>query len=760
MYTYFILFFQGRLLNKGATRLILLSELSRVAASIIIPIVDTLPIALVIYFCGLGTVSNTEFQIGTGALVGTSMLLLTIPWGLSVIIGRVDVDPLSDECAYRRPTDLNPRSSWRKTKWFNRISLSTFLFNQGVQPSKAIAVKCVLLLLTMGGFAIIQVPSLQLLTVGSDLDEEEKREYDSGFATVALVISGMSAMCLLLYRFWQAFRDEHVGAMLESIRVSAVESHRMSLSVVIQEIFKAHQNASQVANQIIEELSSRNLTLPLLDEQERALANDEPIRDLVRAIIRPFFIRFDSNGDGHLSKDELRAFLREVRDCPSERSLRKFFFPAPLKSHVNKPHENKNLSNPLLDLEPKNPPAIYTSSATVVPAQACHPHAAPSVSSSQHIASSGPSSTTTNQLIDFEALVSAYIKFSHARAASALLATGQPDGHPKNHHHHEGICSHGPNISTLPVGMSLYGGNNDPTGMIASKNYSIIGIYSNNPNAVNVANGLPSLNSQNITSASRINSSHPFSHSVHAAGMSNLATWMQQTNRNLKSSPTTLLATNLLAEDGTPIVNTDDEPVEDEDTKSVFSDSDPQLGEDEEADVAPLPGDISHYPANQQRRDVLKDAGWKMFVGFVLVCAAAIPLPHVCMSLSTRTNIPPFYVSCFLLPAASVFSETKRTLAFARRRSKKSISVAIGGLLGACAVNNTLNMTLFLSLFVQRGMLWEFASETAALIVVTILVSFVGLQRTQRVVEGLWITILFPIGLILVYVFENVIGWD
>jgi len=44
-----------------------------------------------------------QLQVGIGALAGSTIMLLTIPWSLVVIAGRVDIDPKTAELKYKPP---------------------------------------------------------------------------------------------------------------------------------------------------------------------------------------------------------------------------------------------------------------------------------------------------------------------------------------------------------------------------------------------------------------------------------------------------------------------------------------------------------------------------------------------------------------------------------------------------------------------------------------------------------------------------------
>ncbi len=60
---------------------------------------------LVVLFAGLGDEASVKKQIsiGIGALAGSTILLITIPWALSIIAGRVSLNEKGEGNYTRRP---------------------------------------------------------------------------------------------------------------------------------------------------------------------------------------------------------------------------------------------------------------------------------------------------------------------------------------------------------------------------------------------------------------------------------------------------------------------------------------------------------------------------------------------------------------------------------------------------------------------------------------------------------------------------------
>ncbi len=59
--------------------------------------------------------------MGVGALAGSTIMLLTVPWFLSVVAGRVNIDSRTGLCVYKCPHGF---SSWSKLMPRNNFSLT------------------------------------------------------------------------------------------------------------------------------------------------------------------------------------------------------------------------------------------------------------------------------------------------------------------------------------------------------------------------------------------------------------------------------------------------------------------------------------------------------------------------------------------------------------------------------------------------------------------------------------------------------------
>ena len=74
------------------------------------------------------------------------------------------------------------------------------------------------------------------------------------------------------------------------------------------------------------------------------------------------------------------------------------------------------------------------------------------------------------------------------------------------------------------------------------------------------------------------------------------------------------------------------------------------------------------------------------------------PMVEVMSNVGDRLSIPPFYVAFTLAPLASNASELLASIAYAGKKSKKTITVALAALEGAACMNNTFCLAIFMLL--------------------------------------------------------------
>jgi len=94
-------------------------ETRSVVGSIVNPILGALPEAFIVIFAGT-RVSESAMSIGIGSCSGCTVMLLTVPWFVAILGGRVDLHPQTRKPIYFRTAHamqgkLSPENQWSFT---------------------------------------------------------------------------------------------------------------------------------------------------------------------------------------------------------------------------------------------------------------------------------------------------------------------------------------------------------------------------------------------------------------------------------------------------------------------------------------------------------------------------------------------------------------------------------------------------------------------------------------------------------------------
>jgi len=187
----------------------------------------------------------------------------------------------------------------------------------------------------------------------------------------------------------------------------------------------------------------------------------------------------------------------------------------------------------------------------------------------------------------------------------------------------------------------------------------------------------------------------------------------------------------------------------------------PAYGDDDEEEEEDIPEDIAHLPVEKQAQAMLFRSCWNMIAGTVLVLLFSDPAVNVFTEWGDRLGISSFYVGFLLAPFASNASELLVAYSMALKKNTKAITMSFESLVGAACMNNTMCLAVFFALIYFEKLAWEFKAETLGILVTQWVMALIIMAgTTQRKFMGIVILSLYPACLLLVYVMENVFGWD
>jgi Ca2+/Na+ antiporter len=164
----YVLFVSADMIGDGAELLLLVPDYADMVGSIVLPILGAIPDGMMVLFSGVGPVevAQENVAVGVGALAGSTIMLLTLPWIISVYAGQVDMDDNGVCVGYKA------KAGQRKT---GKTGKSAIQFEDGVSKN------AILMFLTSLSYFVIQIPALMVD------DQKTKDQYPDEKAYIAAV---------------------------------------------------------------------------------------------------------------------------------------------------------------------------------------------------------------------------------------------------------------------------------------------------------------------------------------------------------------------------------------------------------------------------------------------------------------------------------------------------------------------------------------------------------------------------------------------
>merc|ERR1719313_397477 len=91
IYSY-VLYQSSNLIADGSELLLLIPSVAGLVGSIVLPILGAVPDGMMTLSSGLGPDAQSTVGAGVGVLAGSTVMLLTFPWFIAVVCGRVPLN--------------------------------------------------------------------------------------------------------------------------------------------------------------------------------------------------------------------------------------------------------------------------------------------------------------------------------------------------------------------------------------------------------------------------------------------------------------------------------------------------------------------------------------------------------------------------------------------------------------------------------------------------------------------------------------------
>ncbi len=240
------------------------------------------PDGAIVLFSGLGADAQAQLNVGVGALAGSTIMLLTIPWGLSIIGGRVNLK--NGEAMYSAKPKLTTGGG---------------LGGSGISPGPAVARGGKIMILTSLSYLLIQ-GSAFAFSCGSKADAEECKANKEKYFALAGLVTAMVFFVGYLYDQVQQSNSEAVEDKINEIRKKAINSSVLSLMGVF---------------------AVAGLDTSSTDETH-LLGGARDTRN-IRSTLRGFFKKYDHDNSNTIDAQELRALLHDLHENPDQEQFEK-----------------------------------------------------------------------------------------------------------------------------------------------------------------------------------------------------------------------------------------------------------------------------------------------------------------------------------------------------------------------------------------------------------------------------------------------------
>ncbi|CAD7930745.1 unnamed protein product [Amoebophrya sp. A25] len=295
------------MISEGSELLLLVPAIADVVGSVILPVLGAVPDGTMVLVSGLGPGASTEIYVGVGTLTGSTVMLLSIAWWVSVLGGRVD--QVDGTLQYRRPTGVSADK-------FEKFTGNTY-WDGAVACKPAIKENCVYMLGTLAPLVLCQVIVLftQAAQHQGTITAEQAEKYQS-----YTVLFGFA--CCMLGFCWY-LRGQYLGAgdndAIEALQVdaiaTAIKSNQLTLDGALGEVAKLDKRFRK----------GNSLKEPLLTGEELAIRQEELLYQRLRALLKPYFKKYDINNDNKLDFDEFRVICSEVSSSASKEAQHAIF---------------------------------------------------------------------------------------------------------------------------------------------------------------------------------------------------------------------------------------------------------------------------------------------------------------------------------------------------------------------------------------------------------------------------------------------------
>jgi len=291
----YVLFRASNLISEGSELLLLVPSLAGLVGGVVLPLLGAVPDGAIMLFSGMGDIEKAQesLSVGIGALAGSTIMLLTIPWALSVVAGRVLIvenDQGKTVAAYSK-----------SGKNVDTLPVSKQISTTGVALTASIQHGSVIMVLTTIPYFLIQVPALFLK---GDIASGEKNWALGGF--VACIIGFVYYLHLQLKA---SKADEEKFHRMQVIS-DLLTKGKVSLGGAFFDIIETFENSGESVNG---------------GESDPLVHASAKVKEALREVLHIPFQKYDIDSNDQLEFKEVKIFLRDFNENCTDEEVKSLF---------------------------------------------------------------------------------------------------------------------------------------------------------------------------------------------------------------------------------------------------------------------------------------------------------------------------------------------------------------------------------------------------------------------------------------------------
>lgn len=250
----------------------------------------------IILFSGLGSLEDAQetLSVGVGALAGSTIMLLTVPWALSVYGGRVDI--------------RNGKPGYtKKPKLSHYDNIQSMMEGTGVAITDEVSHAGLVMAVTTIPYFLIQIPAA---FIHGPTEQVASGEHWWALAALLVCLGGLTYYMKLQLRFSQEGQDKERRIVVTK---KILQEGKVSLSGALKTTIEQAKAEASKNGQGYDSLAT--------DEPGGYTYPPPAIASYLKDILIDAFRLYDADGSGELEKRELRLFFKDFHENIGEEEI-------------------------------------------------------------------------------------------------------------------------------------------------------------------------------------------------------------------------------------------------------------------------------------------------------------------------------------------------------------------------------------------------------------------------------------------------------